>query len=115
MTRVLGLGSTGMVGQAVLRVLSREARLSVQGTHRRGGGEDPLWFDAERGSAGLLALLGPYSHVVNCIGDTDTRVDRTEPEKVQRAIALNALFPHQLAAAARQSQVRIIHLSTDGV
>jgi len=115
MTRVLVLGSTGMVGQTVLRVLSREPRLSVQGTHRRGGGEDPLWFDAERGSGGLLALLGPYSHVVNCIGDTDTRVDRTESEKVQRAVALNALFPHQLAAAARQSQARIIHLSTDGV
>jgi dTDP-4-dehydrorhamnose reductase len=115
MTRVLVLGSTGMVGQTVLRVLSREPGLSVQGTHRRGGGDDPLWFDAERGSGGLPALLGPYSHVVNCIGDTDTAVDRTDPEKVQRAIALNALFPHQLAAAARHSQARIIHLSTDGV
>src|SRR4051812_30693661 len=102
MTRILVLGSTGMVGQTVLRVLSREPGLSVDGTHRRGGGEDPLWFDAERGSDRLSALLGragSYSHVVNCIGDTDTRVDRADPEKVQRAIALNALFPHRLAAA----------------
>jgi dTDP-4-dehydrorhamnose reductase len=118
MTRVLVLGSTGMVGQTVLRVLSREPVLLVQGTHRRGGGEDPHWFDAERGPGGLLALLdraGPYAHVVNCIGDTNTSVDRADPEKVQRAIALNALFPHGLAAVARQSQARIIHLSTDGV
>jgi dTDP-4-dehydrorhamnose reductase len=118
MNRVLVLGSTGMVGQTVLRVLAREPRLSVHGTHRRGGGEDPFWLDVERGPGGLPALFarsGPYSHVVNCIGDTDTGVDRADPEKVQRAIALNALFPHQLAADARQSHARVIHLSTDGV
>jgi dTDP-4-dehydrorhamnose reductase len=107
-----------MVGQTVLRVLSREPVLSVEGTHRRGGGEDPLWFDAERGSDALPALLaraGPHAHVVNCIGDTETSVDRSDPERVRRAIALNALFPHQLAAAAGPSQARIIHISTDGV
>jgi dTDP-4-dehydrorhamnose reductase len=118
MTRVLVLGSTGMVGQAVLRVLSREPRLSVQGTHRRGGAEDPLRFEAEHGVNGLRALLdraGPFSHIINCIGSTDTNVGWADPENVQRSILLNALFPHQLAAVARQSKSRVIHVSTDGV
>ncbi|MFL5312697.1 MAG: sugar nucleotide-binding protein [Myxococcales bacterium] len=118
MIRVLVLGSTGMVGQTVLRVLSREPGLAVDGTHRRGQGDDPLWFDAERGPEGLPALLrraGAYSHVVNCIGDPDTRVERSDAEKVRRSIALNALFPQQLAAAAKGTGARIIHISTDGV
>jgi dTDP-4-dehydrorhamnose reductase len=48
--------------------------------------------------------------VVNCIGIVKQAVDDPEP-----AIRVNALFPHQLAAACRERDVRMIHVSTDCV
>src|SRR5690242_13183460 len=47
---------------------------------------------------------------VNCIGIVKQAVD--DPES---AIRVNAMFPHQLAAACRERDVRLIHVSTDCV
>ena len=48
--------------------------------------------------------------VVNCIGIVKQAVEDPEP-----AIRINALFPHRLAAACRERDVRLIHVSTDCV
>jgi dTDP-4-dehydrorhamnose reductase len=48
--------------------------------------------------------------VVNCVGIVKQAVEDPEP-----AIRVNAVFPHQLAAACRERGARLIHVSTDCV
>ncbi|HLA84543.1 MAG TPA: SDR family oxidoreductase [Thermoguttaceae bacterium] len=52
------------------------------------------------------------SAVINCIGVTSPFCDARNPLP---ALAINAIFPHQLADICRQSRTRLIHISTDGV
>jgi dTDP-4-dehydrorhamnose reductase len=99
---ILVLGASGMLGSAV-----RQALGACAGTQN----EDP-------GAPGYLDVLKPwalqhYPYIVNCIGILKPAVNEQDPASLDRAIHVNALFPHQLAQAAPDS--RIIHLSTDGV
>lgn len=107
----------GMLGQMVLRHLSRDASFVVEGTHRSEP-SDTLSFDAENGTGGLRALFerrGGYEYIINCIGVTKAGIDEGDPNSIRRAITVNALFPHELAAFAREAGARVIHISTDGV
>jgi dTDP-4-dehydrorhamnose reductase len=117
MTRVLVLGSTGMLGHMVLRVLSREPSLDVEGT-QRADSSDPLYLDAEQGREGLQALAArraPYAYLINASGVTSAEIDAADAESIRRAICVNALFPHALASAAAATNARVLHISTDGV
>jgi dTDP-4-dehydrorhamnose reductase len=42
-------------------------------------------------------------------------IDESNPASVERAVEVNARFPHRLAAAAARRGARLIHVSTDGV
>jgi dTDP-4-dehydrorhamnose reductase len=50
--------------------------------------------------------------VVNCVGAVKQAEAGQEPVP---AIRINSLFPHELAAACRESSARMIHVSTDCV
>jgi len=56
---------------------------------------------------------GAYDYIINCIGILKSSVNEDDTESIGRAIRVNALFPHEVAAIASQS--RILHVSTDGV
>jgi dTDP-4-dehydrorhamnose reductase len=116
MPRVLVLGGTGLLGHMVAKVL-RDEGLRVDAT-RRVSPKDPWWLNAEDGAAGLRAFFaqaGPYQYLINCIGVTKASVSEDDPASVRRAVAVNALFPHDLATVAQQTGARVIHISTDGV
>lgn len=109
MTRVLVLGSTGMLGSMVHGYLSRNPALEVVGSDR-------TMFDAEKfadGAAQPLALRADY--IVNCIGVIKPYCKDDDPAGVRHAIVVNALFPHRLAVAARNSGARLIQIATDCV
>lgn len=117
MTRVLVLGQTGMVGQALWEALRAVAGLEVSGTDRRTPGA-PCYLDAREGAADLRTVwgaLGRFDYVVNAIGVTRAALDERDPASVDTAIAVNSLFPRALAAFAAGVGTRVIHLSTDGV
>lgn len=57
--------------------------------------------------------LPHYRYIINCIGILKPAVKEHDTASLARAIRVNALFPHHLAAMAPDS--RIVHLSTDGV
>lgn len=117
MTRVLVLGSTGMLGHLVLKWLKDDTSLAVDGTHRSTP-IDALWFDASMGVRGLSTLgeqRGRYAYIINCIGMTKAKINEEDSRSIRQAIAVNALFPHDLAAWAAERDTRVIHISTDGV
>ncbi len=105
MINILILGSTGMLGHMLYRVLSKEKDWNVTGTNSRE-------FDVEKyeDSTSFLSEkqknLSSYDYIINCIGIL------APVENNEQAIRVNALFPQILA---RLVQGKIIHISTDGV
>ena len=120
--KILILGATGMLGHKLMQVLSREH--TVTGTVRR--------------NASVLANYPIFSKM-DIIGNISadnletvrTAIDKANPEVIincvgivkqlpaaqdpLQSIAINALFPHQLAQICRQKSIRLIHMSTDCV
>ena len=121
--RVLVLGVSGMLGNAVLRLFAQSEGYSVVGSAR---------------SAGVLRLLPPElcKHVIygvdventdsltrlfararpdvviNCVGLVKQKVEAEDP---LAAIPINALLPHRLARLCDVAGARLIHISTDCV
>lgn len=122
--RVLVLGAGGMLGHKVWQSLRGRPRTEAFATARapyeryeRLGLFDPDRFlggiDAEQFATveRALADIAP-DVVVNCIGVVKQLPGAQDPVT---AIALNALFPHQLAGACSQVGARLVHISTDCV
>lgn len=121
--RVLVFGASGMIGSAIFRVLAEDHDWDVKGTLR--SVRDKQYFPArvaEKLIAGVFAesqdsLVDVFADfkpniVLNCIGLTKHYADVAVP---LRAIPLNALLPHRLAALCRIAGARFIHISTDCV
>lgn len=121
--RVMALGVSGMLGNAVFRVLSQSALYDVWGTlrderQRRCFGE----HDRNRLIAGvdvldlsgLIAVMNRVrpEAVINCVGLIKQLAAANDP---LRALPLNAMFPHQLAGVCGLLNARLIHLSSDCV
>ena len=115
MVSVLVLGATGMLGTTVVqRLRAMHPAWRVEAAAHGTRGERAL--EAEAGRPGLTDLfrISRPAFVVNCIGAL--RVSLTDgDESVERAIRVNALFPHELADVAGEHAARVIHISTDAV
>ena len=116
--RALILGATGMLGHEVVRRFA--AAFDVHATAR-----DPataerfgLPVTLHRLDAAELSTLDELFDrvaprvVVNCIGIVKQLDEGSRPIPT---ITVNALFPHYVAAAARKTGARVIHVSTDCV
>jgi len=121
--KVLILGITGMLGNAMFRVLSSTPGLIVHGTTRSGGAEKHFpGVPADRFHAGvdvenhdaLVRAFGAIRPdvVVNCIGLVKQLSQANDP---LAAVPINTLLPHRLAALCQASGARLIHFSTDCV
>jgi dTDP-4-dehydrorhamnose reductase len=115
-TGVLVLGRSGMLGHMVLKFLTGAEGLEVAGTHIFDP-SDPIYFDVLSGLDRLdsICKTGRFRYLVNCIGITANQVDEKDSRSVLRAIRINAEFPHELAEFAGKRDMRVIHISTDGV
>jgi dTDP-4-dehydrorhamnose reductase len=113
---ILVLGASGMLGSTVLRRLrARRADWRVEAAGR--GRHNRFTLEAEAGRPGLAEVfrLGKYDYVINSIGVLKGGIDEQRPDSVERAIRVNALFPHELADVAGDHGVRVVHVSTDAV
>lgn len=109
MKKVTVLGSKGMLGSMVARCLVEAGRFRVEALDRSA-------LDAEKfvdGQQGMGVRLGDY--VINCIGIIKPFCKDNDPAGVLRAIKVNAVFPHRLAAECRRSGARLIQIATDCV
>lgn len=115
--KVLILGSTGMLGHMVLKDLSREKKFLVFGTHISKL-NDLFYFNVEEGLEKLDVLYEEnkgFDYFINCIGITADKIDSFDSSSIIKAVNINTLFPHQLAEFSRKKNIRVIHISTDGV
>ena len=120
--KILILGATGMLGHKLMQVLSREH--TVTGTVRRNASvlaNHPIFSKMDiigNISADNLETIRTAIDkanpevIINCIGIVKQLPAAQDP---LQSIAINALFPHQLAQICRQKNIRLIHMSTDCV
>lgn len=122
--RVVVLGASGMLGAMVLSWLAKDAGLSLVATVRDASLIPGMWevapaceprlLDAETADVETLSgLLEGAAWVVNCIGVIKPYIKDDNPEQTQRALRVNALFPHLLALAAERTGSRVLQIATD--
>jgi dTDP-4-dehydrorhamnose reductase len=121
--KILVLGSTGMLGNAMLRFLSEDSDLYVIGASRNSSnalssitskkfklvsGINVENYDV------LVKLISEERPqlVINCIGLVKQLSDSDDP---LQAIPINSLLPHRIAALCRLIDAKLIHFSTDCV
>src|SRR5262245_698747 len=117
MIDALVLGARGMLGQTIVRTLSRSSSLALQATAREATGST-LPFDAEDEGDSLrrlFARIGPVRYVINCIGVRADQIAASRPGSLARASRVDALSPPRLGAVAAALDTAVIHVSTDGV
>jgi dTDP-4-dehydrorhamnose reductase len=121
--RILVLGASGMLGNAVMRQLTNSPGYQVFGSVRSYAARDLLpnnlhanmivGVDVENidNLTSLFAEVRP-DIVINCIGLVKQLATADDPLS---AIPINALLPHRLARLCDIAGARFIHLSTDCV
>lgn len=125
MKKIIVLGGTGMLGSMVTDLLSRESGLKIFSSSRGAAAillRDKIpgveWTDFDAMSPDIdkaLAALPLADWVINAIGITKPLVRDDNAFEVERAICVNSLFPHRLAAWAEKRNARIIQIATDCV
>lgn len=121
--KVLVLGASGMLGNAVIRVLSERLDWRVYGTLRSDSAKRffcaPITsnliagVDVEQYDSLLEAFVQTRPDVVvNCIGLVKQLAEVNDPLRV---IPINALLPHRLANLCDLCGARLVHISTDCV
>jgi len=120
--KVLIFGGSGMLGHKLSQVLA--TRFDTWATLRApvAAYDSSVVFNANRIVCGVSAekfesvinalTTAQPDAVVNCIGIV--KQDRSAKDR-SRSIAINSLFPHQLARECAARGIRLIHLSTDCV
>jgi dTDP-4-dehydrorhamnose reductase len=121
--KVLVLGASGMLGSMVMKWLGRDIELSLSATVRDSGlfpslknlaPCEPLVLDVESASVEeLTLLLRGHDWVINCVGVIKPYIKDDNPVQTQRALRVNALFPHLLAKAAETAGARVLQIATD--
>ena len=122
-TRVLVLGVSGMLGNAVLRVFAQSDVYSVVGSARSAGAlrlmtpelREHVICGADVENADSLMRLFTLARpdvVINCIGLVKQLAEADDP---LAAIPINSLLPHRLARLCDVAGARLVHMSTDCV
>lgn len=121
--RVLILGASGMLGNAIFRLFSESDGFYVVGTVR--SERSKRFFPESLQSAlisgvdvenvdNLMRVVGEMSPdvVINCVGLVKQLAEADDP---LAAIPINSLLPHRLAHLCAVAGARFIHMSTDCV
>ncbi|NLN83925.1 MAG: SDR family oxidoreductase [Firmicutes bacterium] len=121
--KVLILGVNGLIGHKLFQVLNKNGFDSF-GTIRKSKKDflryefmqsdnivENIQIDDISDVNIVLNTLAPEI-LINCVGITIRKPEINDPIKT---IAINSLFPHQLAVRCAELGIRMIHLSTDCV
>lgn len=120
---VLVLGCSGMLGNAVFRILSADSNLKVLGTLRsassrlffRGFDESCLIPGVDVQNVDSLHEAYEEAQpdvVINCVGLIKQLAVANDP---LQTLPINSMLPHRLARLCGLSNSRLVHVSTDCV
>lgn len=121
--KILVLGVTGMLGNAMFRVLAEASEHQVFGTARGDSARRHFGHAfAQQIVSGVNvenhdSLMGAFAFVrpqvvVNCIGLVKQLVSVDNP---LQAVLINTVLPHRLAPLCLAAGARLVHFSTDCV
>ncbi len=109
--KVLILGSTGMLGNAVAKYFIK-TNYDVYTTYRN----QKLKFDSKSfyfdPLISTFESLKGFDYIINCIGTIKPFVKK---ENMKDTVFLNSLFPRQLSDFSEASNTKLIHITTDCV
>ena len=109
--KVLVLGKTGMAGHVVYEYLKSSGKFDVFGTSRQKDSGD-VHVDILSDCIILESEAArSFDYVINCIG---TLIKESQ-QYPTRAILINAWFPHYLEECFKNTNTKVIHISTDCV
>lgn len=121
--KVLVIGASGMLGNAVLRLFAQSPGYQVFGSVRSSAARRLLPSDLHPGVitgvdvenidslTRLFAVVHP-DVVINCVGLVKQLAEADDP---LAAIPINALLPHRLARLCEVAGARLVHMGTDCV
>jgi dTDP-4-dehydrorhamnose reductase len=124
--KVIVLGASGMLGSMALDYLSSDPDIELTATVRgrdlmqrlqpRTGKTAWRLLDAEQYSVKeIVETLGDAEWAINAIGVIKPYIHDDNAAEVERAVLVNALFPHYLAHAVEQTGCRVLQIATDCV
>jgi len=104
MKKIAILGIDGMLGSAVYKIFNHD-KFDVVGINR-------AILDAQNTNINdIKAVLANFDYIINCIGIIKPYIHDDNPAEVERAIKVNALFPHMLSKCG----IKVIQIATDCV
>ena len=119
MSRILILGSTGMLGTMVSRYFLNLEDYDVALTTRAPGQESNesyiFKYDASVDEVDSLIQKVNPDYVINCIGIIKPEIDEANQQSISNAININSYFPLQLSNNAEVHKFKYIQIGTDCV
>ena len=120
------LGCSGMLGSMILDVFAKDSNYEIIAVVRdisyaesqKNKYSNVKWqiLDAEKATEHDIAeIIADCKWVINAIGVIKPYIKDTEDQQVERAIKVNALFPHLLAKVAKTKGTKVIQIATDCV
>lgn len=123
MTKILILGSTGLLGNSILKYLSVKSEFKCFGTIRKNSDKKKLKnikniilykvdFDKSNNLKKIFKKIKP-NIIINCIGVVKQVLNKNMNSEI---IKVNSFLPHHLSELANENnKIRFIHFSTDCV
>ena len=111
MVKVLVLGSTGMLGNAVGKYFGKTTKYDTYLTYRNpymAYGNKTIEFDVCKNDIKDLPFCDYY---INCIGTIKPYM----AADIEKSIYTNSIFPHKLANMCVKRGIKLIHITTDCV
>jgi dTDP-4-dehydrorhamnose reductase len=109
---ILILGTSGMLGHAIYKYLSKKFSGQIFGTDRLKVGDPNIFIlKAETVSKDLNAIIQRFpniEYIINCIG-------ALKNSPADNMFLINGEFPQKLATLCVEHDIKLIHISTDAV
>jgi len=111
MVKIVILGSTGMLGNAVTDYFLKRPEYITLTSYRKENlkrNKDSFYFDATSTS---FNQIPECDYVINCIGIIKPFVEKD----ILNCILINSLYPHKLSRWCKTTNKKLIHITTDCV